>query len=170
MTGRVKALCVFFVMYIFLLSGCARNTDEKQLTADFKAAYIAQYRGLTVKGRLLTTRQGNFNLNVSQPKTLEGLEADYKNGVLTLGRQGISCTADEAYLPQNAFPELLRQLLRGISDGRAVFDRAQDDGLHYKLSTDGGSCEITAGSGGNIKKLSLDSPKLSVTFSGVQTI
>ena len=64
----------------------------------------------------------------------------------------------------------LRQLLRGISDGRAVFDRAQDDGLHYKLSTDGGSCEITADSGGNIKKLSLDSPKLSVTFSGVQTI
>ena len=139
MTGRVKALCVFFVMYIFLLSGCARNTDEKQLTADFKAAYIAQYRGLTVKGRLLTTRQGNSMLIAENGDSL-------------------------------AFPELLRQLLRGISDGRAVFDRAQDDGLHYKLSTDGGSCEITADSGGNIKKLSLDSPKLSVTFSGVQTI
>ena len=136
MTGRVKALCVFFVMYIFLLSGCARNTDEKQLTADFKAAYIAQYRGLTVKGRLLTTRQGNFNLNVSQPKTLEGLEADYKNGVLTLGRQGISCTADEAYLPSGSLPSMLRAAAGAIAEGSYKIQSEADEKVTYVLNNE----------------------------------
>ncbi len=170
MTGKVKALCVFFVMYILFASGCSQSSGTNQLCTGFKAAYIARYRGLSIKGRMLYSRQGNFNLSVSQPKTLEGMEADYKNGVLKLSRNSISCTADEAYLPGSSFPSLFRQVLKGIGDGRAVFERENGEEQTYILEHENSRCTITAGTDGMIKSLSLDKPKLNISFSGVSAI
>ena len=170
MTGRLKALCVFFVMYILLACGCSQGGGAKQLCTDFKAAYIAEYRGQSIKGRMLYGRQGNFNLTVSQPKTLEGIEAGYKNGVLTLSRDNISCTADEAYIPDSAFPSVLLRVLNGIGDGRAVFEHKNGEEQTYSLACENGKCKIVAGTDGMIKSLSLDNPKLDVSFSGVTAI
>jgi hypothetical protein len=157
-------------MYILLACGCSQSSGTKQLCPGFKAAYIARYRGMDIKGRMVYSRQGNFNLSVSQPKTLEGLEADYKNGVLKLSRDSMSCTSDEAYLPGSSFPSIFRQVLKGIGDGRAVFEYEKGEEQTYSLEHENGKCTITAGTDGMIKSLSLDKPKLNISFSGVSAI
>lgn len=169
MKGRVMTLCVFFVLYIIILGGCKNNHSRVQPNPAFKAAFIAEYRDLSIKGRVVSTRQGNFNLTVSQPKTLEGLEYGFKNGTVSLGRQNVSCTADEAYLPSSAFPEQLREILKGIADGRAVFESENNGQLFYRLDCCG-ECKITTGSDGMIKQISRSNPKLSISFDGTEVL
>ncbi|HCA05196.1 MAG TPA: hypothetical protein DEO32_04785 [Ruminococcaceae bacterium] len=168
MKGRVRALCAFFVFYILFFSGC-QSAKKPQPKPEFKAAYIAEYRGMKIKGRILSTRQGNINLTVSQPKTLEGLALDCKNGVLTLGRQDISCTADEAYLPKSSFFSMLREALSGIADGRAEFMRESGEDLVYCLKH-GINCEIITDDEGKIKSLTIENPKLALSLSGVELL
>ena len=37
------------------------------------------------------------------------------------------CSADEAYIPESSFPNITKEILYGIADGRAVFEGKCED-------------------------------------------
>lgn len=44
------------------------------------------------------------------------------------------CSADEAYIPESSFPNITKDILYGIADGRAVFEgKCEDVCVHTDL-------------------------------------
>ena len=112
MTKSLKALCVLFFALI-LLSGCASAKHSVPVT-DFSADFSAGYHGQKLCGNLTYNRQGRMNLRINSPETLEGLSVGYCDGELRLSKDGLQCTADEAYLPYPSFPAQFKDLLDEI--------------------------------------------------------
>ena len=130
MTKSLKALCVLFFM-LLLLSGCT-NGKHARLVTDFTADFNADYRGREICGSLTYNRQGRMNLRLCSPESLDGLSVGYCDGELRLSKDGLQCTADEAYLPSPSLPAELKNVLDAIC-------REQENG---RLSLSDGKAEI----------------------------
>ena len=130
MTKSLKALCVLFFALI-MLPGCA-GTNHAQLVTDFTADFSADYRGQKLSGSLTYNRQGRMNLHLSAPDTLDGMSVGYCDGELHLSKDGLQCTADEAYLPSPSLPAELKNVLDAIC-------REQENG---RLNLSDGKAEI----------------------------
>ena len=74
---------------------------------------------MKLKGSVVSNRQGVIGINITSPDTIAGISVNYKDGEAELKRDSLICSADEAYLPSSSFPNLLKNILRGVSDGRA---------------------------------------------------
>ena len=155
MTKSLKALCVLFFAVI-LLAGC-RGAEHSELVTDFKADFTACYRGQELKGSVTYNRQGRMNMRLSSPGTLDGLSIGCSDGELRLSKDGMQCTADEAYLPSTSLPAGLKNVLDEIcreqENGRLVLN----DG---KAAV--GDWKLTAGENGFI--VSLECPDGKIEF------
>lgn len=162
MTRVSIALCVFFCV-LFSLSGCARD-GRQGLKTDFSADFTAQYGEMELSGRLTYTGEKSLKLELSSPETLEGLTVGYRGGELSLGKNGLLCTADEAYLPAGSFPSMLKTALGSVvsaaENGQLTFD-----GQEAQTDTPFGSCELTVDSEGIPVTLSLSGRNFSVELS-----
>ena len=111
MAKRVlTALCVFF---IFTLCGCG-STGRPAVT-DFSADFAANYMDMELKGRLSADRRGLLSVELTSPDDLSGVMIAYKNGEAELKRDGLICTADEAYLPDGSFTSLIKSALLPVN-------------------------------------------------------
>ncbi len=90
------------------------SRKRSALKTDFSADFSAGYHGQKLCGNLTYNRQGRMNLRINSPETLEGLSVGYCDGELRLSKDGLQCTADEAYLPCASFPATLKDLLGEI--------------------------------------------------------
>ena len=99
----LKLLCVFFSVLTVLLCGCEHNKHTSAVKTDFSADFSAEYRGLKLSGSLVNTRQGYCAIELSAPKTLEGLSVTRQDNELSIARGGVKATADESYLPSSLF-------------------------------------------------------------------
>lgn len=140
-TRVLKLLCVFFVSLTVMLCGCGKNADSKvEICADFQASFSADYRGLALAGTIVNTRQGVCAVDITAPETLNGLSLQYKSGETVIARDGVKATADEAYLPHESFPSILREILTEIAAGNYT---AQEEKGTYSLSLSCGECILT---------------------------
>ena len=163
MTRMMTVLCVFFCA-LFCLGGCSQGRGQS-LTTDFAADFTAAYRGMTLEGKLTYTRQESLNLTVRSPGTLDGVTVGYRGGELTLGRDSLRCTADEAYLPCRSFPSLMKDALT------AVCDAYENDRLNLKEHTaevtlPQGKCEIKTDDNAYITEITVQSEELRVRLTG----
>ena len=141
MTRMMTVLCVFFCA-LFCLGGCSQGRGQS-LTTDFAADFTADYRGMT----------------------LDGVTVGYRGGELTLGRDSLRCTADEAYLPCRSFPSLMKDALT------AVCDAYENDRLNLKEHTaevtlPQGKCEIKTDDNAYITEITVQSEELRVRLTG----
>ena len=145
MTKSLKALCVLFFM-LLLLSGCTKGKHARIVT-DFTADFNADYRGREICGSLTYNRQGRMNLRLCSPESLDGLSVGYCDGELRLSKDGLQCTADEAYLPYSSFPAVLKDLLSEIctaeENGKLVFSGEKAEIGEWTLETDSEGCLIS---------------------------
>ena len=142
-TRVLKLLCVFFLSLTVMLCGCGKNSGAT-LYADFKADFSAQYKGMTLKGEIVNTRQGVESLDISSPETLSGLSLSYRDGEIKLGRGEAAATADEGYLPVQSFPSLLREILSNIASG----NYSEKENKTYSQSLSVGECVFTVDENG----------------------
>ena len=153
MTRVLTALCVFFCS-LFSLSGCAHNSRQG-LKMDFSADFTAHYGEMELSGRLTYTGEKSLKLELLSPETLDGLTVGYRGGELSLGKNDLLCTADEAYLPANAFPSMLKTALGSVvsaaENGQLAFD-----GQEAQVDTPLGACMLTVDSEGIPLTLTLD--------------
>ena len=113
----LKLLCVFFSVLTVLLCGCEHNKHTSAVKTDFSADFSAEYRGLKLSGSLVNTRQGYCAIELSAPKTLEGLSVTRQDNELSIARGGVKATADESYLPSDSFYTVLHDIFEAASDG-----------------------------------------------------
>ena len=157
MTKRVlTALYVFF--FIFL---CGCGAPGKSAVTDFTADFPANYRELNLSGKISTDRRGIMNIEITTPDTLSGIKISYKNGETELKRAGLICTAEEAYIPESAFPSQLKSALNTYVNA-VINENAKPNGGSLALEKDGRRFEYIIDENGYITKITSDG--LSVDF------
>lgn len=171
MTYRfLRALCVFFLLPVFVFAGCGeeqqnhKTVEFADLTADFSSDFTARYKDMELKGHLSSSRQKMVNVQITSPSSLCGLEFGYKSSEMHIKRDDMTCSADEAYIPQGSFPSLIKEVCAGIADGRAVQKKRDNELVTYELKTSQGSAGITADNQGKPQKIIFDSCELEVEF------
>ena len=137
------ALCVLFVMPVFIITGC----DEMQENLTPKSSFIADF---------------------SCEYRKSGLSVTYKGSDLEISRENMICSADEAYLPESSFPNITKEILYGIADGRAVFEGKCEDVCTYRLDSAFGEAVVSTNSKGCISKISVDGEDYEMVLSDVK--
>ena len=167
-----KSLYVFIFVMVLLFCGCQNKDDDKSRTlkTDFSADFCAEYHGMEIEGNISANRQGVIGLHISSPQTIEGLNLSYKNGEVELKRDNMICSADEAYLPCTSFPCLLKNILTGIADGRAVLSTENSDINCYNLKIENQPCIITADKEGKIIDARINGKDFYIEFSNLSLL
>lgn len=166
----LTALCVFFLLPIFVLTGCGEQqqnhkfAESADLTADFSSDFTARYKDMELKGHISSSRQKMINVQITSPTSLSGLEFGYKSSEMHIKRDDMICSADEAYIPQGSFPSIIKEVFSGIADGRAVQKKRDSGVATYELKTSQGSACITADNQGKPQKIIFDGCNLEVEF------
>ena len=168
MARFLKALCVLFI-FLVSLGGCEKADGKPTVITDFSADFTADFNDLSIDGKITVNRQGMFNLSISSPETLNGLEIGYKGNVLSLGRDGLLCTADEAYLPDTAFSSIIKKVFERLCYDEANGTLAISDNK-VTVPSPVGNCEITVNSEGKIILLECAEAKLSISFTNIEII
>lgn len=139
----LKILCVFFVLPLFIISGCdnAEKTDNN-LKTDFSADFEATYRESEYRGKLSANRQGVLSIDVTYPQTLEGLSVRYYSGEMHLTRENLDSSADEAYLPDTSFSSVLKSVFDGINSGKATIVSISEEECERTLRVSTGNAVI----------------------------
>lgn len=165
MTKRaLSALCVLFILTF--LSGCGKA--EKTAVTDFSADFTAVYRDMELRGRLTADRRGLLTVELDSPDTLDGTVISYKNGEAELKRDGLICTADEAFIPRSGFPSLLKAALRALNNEIYNKNPAPKSGS-YVLGADNDKIEILTDENGFISTIKIGS-QLEVALRNAETI
>lgn len=165
MTYKIlSALCVFFLLPSILLSGCSDGEKPKDIVTDFSSDFKAVYREMTLEGRISANRQRVVNIRVDTPSALSGIEFNYKGSEMQIKRDHMICSADEAYIPETSFPNILKTILYGISDGRAVPKSNESSGVTYNLKTVYGNAVLTQTENGFLKSAELHDKQFFIEF------
>ncbi len=158
----IKLLSILFSVLSVLACGCGKHEGQKcDVKTDFSADFTAEYRGLSLKGNVLSTRQGVCVIGLKQPETLDGVEFCYRDNELEIRCDGMKASADEAYLPDAGFPSLLHSALKKASAGE--YSPAQEDNA-CKITLKAGEGLLTVDDGGFPQSLAVDDADCEVTF------
>ena len=157
----LNLLCVFFSVLAVLLCGCEHGEEDTAVNTDFMADFTAEYNNIKLGGSVINTRQDYFAAEISSPETLAGLSAKYEGGVLSLTRNGVGATADEAFMPSDSLFSIMHEILREAGEGKGI---AESDGA-LKLPLSCGKAEMTLGKSGFPLSAEIPARGFSVTFS-----
>lgn len=165
MTYKIlRALCVFFLLPVFVLAGCGDKPETKDVSADFSSDFTAWYKKMEIKGHLCSNRQKMLNISIDSPKSLCGLEVSYKSSELHLTRDDMICSADEAYIPECSFPNILKSILSAVSEGRAVFKSSDKQKNTYDLNTGFGNAVLITDNSGRLFEAELADKEFKIEF------
>ncbi len=157
----LKLLCVFFSVVTVLCCGCGRHGAKAAPVTDFTASFQGEYRGLELEGELSGSRRGLCSVTFSRPPSLCDARFSYRDSSLTFGCKGFSASADEACLPPDSLPALLRGVFRAVAAG----DYRQGSGKNELLLRVGGiDCVLTCDSAGYPKTLLAPDLGCTLTF------
>ena len=93
------ALCVLFVMPVFVISGCDEVQENLSPKSSFIADFSCEYRKMNITGKLSVSGKKLINISLDSPNTVSGLSVTYKGSDLEISRENMICSADEAYIP-----------------------------------------------------------------------
>ena len=112
------ALCVLFVMPVFAITGCDEVQENLTPKSSFIADFSCEYRKMNITGKLSASGKKLINISLDSPNTVSGLSVTYKGSDIEISRENMICSADEAYLPESSFPNITKEILYGIAEGR----------------------------------------------------
>lgn len=127
------ALCVLFVMPVFVITGCDEVQENLSPKSSFIADFSCEYRKMNITGKLSVSGKKLINISLDSPNTVSGLSVTYKGSDLEISRENMICSADEAYIPESSFPNITKEILYGIADGRAVLRGSAKMCVHTDL-------------------------------------
>lgn len=88
---------------------------------------------MNITGKLSASGKKLINISLDSPNTVSGLSVTYKGSDLEISRENMICSADEAYIPESSFPNITKEILYGIADGRAVLRGSAKMCVHTDL-------------------------------------
>ena len=169
MTAKIlNRLYVIIFSLSLLFSGCSKDTTEKSIVTDFTASFSSQYRGLELKGKIGTARQGITNITITSPETLKGLSVCYKNSEMEISQENLICSADEAYIPNNSFPSVVKEILSSVAKGNAKISSKSENSSTYSLKTAYGGCALSVDNKGLMTQIKCSNIDFEITFSDIK--
>ena len=169
MTAKIlNRLYVIIFSLSLLFSGCSKDTTEKSIVTDFTASFSSQYRGLELKGKIGTARQGITNITITSPETLKGLSVCYKNSEMEISQENLICSADEAYIPNNSFPSVVKEILSSVAKGNAKISSKSENSSTYSLKTAYGGCALSVDNKGLLTQIKCSNIDFEITFSDIK--
>ena len=169
MTAKIlNRLYVIIFSLSLLFSGCSKDTTEKSIVTDFTASFSSQYRGLELKGKIGTARQGITNITITSPETLKGLSVCYKNSEMEISQENLICSADEAYIPNNSFPSVVKEILSSVAKGNAKISSKSETSSTYSLKTAYGGCALSVDNKGLMTQIKCSNIDFEITFSDIK--
>lgn len=164
-----SALCV--IVMLFTISGCAKDRKaENRLVTDFTAEFSAEYKDMSLGGSITVAGQGIMNIKITSPETISGLEVTYKNSQILIALGTLECSADEAYLPQGSFPQLVNSVMQGIYNGRYVLSGESENEKKYSLKISGGNAVIRADEKNFITEIEVGDCDFKISLKNVKEI
>lgn len=166
----LKILCVFFVLSVFVISGCDdAEKNESNIKTDFSADFNATYKNEEYKGRVSANRQGVLNIEITYPQTLEGLNVRYYSGEMHIARENLDSSADEAYLPGTSFPSVLKSVFDGINGGRTTIVSIDEEECERTLQVPTGSAVIICREN-IVRQVKIEAINFSIDFDNIKII
>ena len=82
------ALCVLFVMPVFVIAGCDEVQENLSPKSSFIADFSCEYRKINITGKLSVSGKKLINISLDSPNTVSGLSVTYKGSDLELQTEG----------------------------------------------------------------------------------
>ena len=144
MTRKILiALCVLFVMPVFAITGCDEVQENLTPKSSFIADFSCEYRKMNITGKLSASGKKLINISLDSPNTVSGLSV-------------------------SSFPNITKEIIYGIADGRAVFEGKCEDVCTYRLDSAFGKAVVSTNSKGCISKISVDGEDYEMVLSDVK--
>lgn len=169
MTRKILiALYALFIVPVFVITGCDTTDTVNAPKSSFIADFRCEYRKINITGKLSADGKKLINILFDSPNTVSGLSVTYKGSDLEISRENMICSADEAYILESSFPNITKEILYGIADGRAIFEGKCEDVCRYRLDSVFGKAVVSTNLKGYISKISLDSEDYEMVFTNVK--
>lgn len=166
-----KRFCVLYVLFfcLFVFNGCSSaNTASNSLTTDFSAEFTSFYKGNEYRGTLSTIRQGISTIRFSSPPTVDGITFTYHSNELEFSIDSLICSADEAYLPGNSLPNIIRIVLTELSNDNATLVSDNGNTKMLSMNTKAGTATLTV-TDNQLTKAEIDSADFIIELSNIKT-
>ena len=163
LSARIACEALAFLLPVIIFCSC-NQVEKANLLTSFSANFTAEYNSMNISGNVTTNNEAVTNISITSPETISGLNINYKGSEMQISRETLICSADEAYLPQESFPSILKSILKAVSEGRTSLISQEDNSSTYSVNTNLGNCEIKADKGGNIKQASIREYKFRIMF------
>lgn len=81
------ALCVLFVMPVFVITGCDEVQENLTPKSSFIADFSCKYRKMNITGKLSASGKKLINISLDSPNTVSGLSVTYKGSDIEISRR-----------------------------------------------------------------------------------
>ena len=85
------ALCVLFVMPVFVITGCDEVQENLTPNSSFTADFSCEYRKMNITGKLSASGKKLINISFDSPNTVSGLSVTYKGSDFEISRENMTC-------------------------------------------------------------------------------
>lgn len=140
---------------------------EDPVSTGFECDVSLTYRDMDVKGHLTRLTAGTLVMDITEPKTLEGMSMKWDGQTISVNMYGLSFGVDPEAIPETA---LGKSILDALDSVPADGDRTvTDEGVLTKGTAAGGEFTfISDAETGNLLSLTIPSVNLTATFSNFQ--
>lgn len=163
---RRLACLVLSLVFVLTFCSCAKKKKAEQpVTTGFECDVDVQYKDMNVKGHLTRTSAGTLRMDVTEPKTLNGLSMEWDGNNITFKLHGLSFGVNPDSVPQSA---LGKSMLEAFDAALGVRDSGTvtKDGLSTTGQSAAGAFELISDPDtGALLTLKIPSSELTATFS-----
>lgn len=157
----MKKPLLIFIFIIIMLTSCSVKPAEPDL--NFSARIKASFDGTKISGRLIADKHNIVNLTLSSPSSMKGCSYSYKNSKVRIKYKNMKLQADDNYLPDTAFPQIIYNVLKALNKGKYTLKTAHNSFAEYKGKSLSGSFTIkTVLRSGRITQIKLKDRKLTI--------
>ena len=149
------------------------NTVQEPVGTGFECDVDLTYKDMDIQGHLTRLSAGTLTLDITSPKSLEGMTMQWDGETISIKMYGLSFGIDPADIPETALGKSLLDALDGIQslkgNGQNPGSTLTDEGVLTKGNAVDGSFEILSDpETGSLLSLKIPSAGLTATFSNFQ--
>lgn len=165
MLRRLACLLLSLALMLTVCACAKQKKSEQPVTIGFECDVDVQYGDMNVKGHLTRSSAGTLHMDVTEPKSLNGLSMEWDGSNITLKLHGFSFGVNPDTVPQSG---LIKSMLEAFDStvGSRDSGKVTKDGLLTVGQSASGEFEILSDpDNGNLLSLKIPSAELTATFS-----
>ncbi len=154
---------IFIILpLILIMTSCA--AEPAPIQKEFSAIVTSEYNGIKIKAEVKPTNH-TLIIKLKSPESLKGCTYTYRGSDLTVEYNELKLNAECGYLPENAFPNIIYNVLETVNSGETVLSGKYNNNALYSGKSNSGEFTLTCDCNtGYISELELKDFKFSADF------